>query len=336
MTTSLRRLLVPLDGSPLAEEALAPAVAIARASGAELHLTHVFVTYAARMEMLSTVEKHFAIERQLQQEAEAYLTSVAERVAGELPGQVYADPMRTHPLQSPYGETAVIVESICRVSRRLHADLIVMATHARGGLSRAWLGSVADALVRRGTAPMLLMHPRAEQAVASVPYHHILLPLDGSALAEESLPLAQALAVLFAARLTLLRVIVPRRAIARPAPVTRVSTAYVKEQEAEATRYLADERERMRASGPCHETAIVVAEHPAQGILEYAVDHGVDLIAMSTHGLGGAKRFMIGSVADKVLRGAPIPVVLTKPAQTETPRARDAAVAHVATSVVPT
>jgi nucleotide-binding universal stress UspA family protein len=70
---------------------------------------------------------------------------------------------------------------------------------------------------------------------------------------------------------------------------------------------------------PCADTAIVVAEQPARAILDYAAEHDVDLVVMSTHGLGGMKRFMLGSVADKVLRGAPIPVLITKHAPTGAP-----------------
>jgi nucleotide-binding universal stress UspA family protein len=133
-------------------------------------------------------------------------------------------------------------------------------------------------------------------------------------LAEESLSLAQTLATLFRAQLTLLRVIVPQHVLARPSPVTRVNEAHVAQQEAAAARYLATVKERVMAAGLSAETATVVAEHPARAILEYAANHETDLIAMSTRGLGGMKRFMIGSVADKVLRGAPVPVLLTKPA----------------------
>jgi len=327
MMTPLRTILIPLDGSELAEQALAPAVALARASGATLHLSHVFVPYAARMDMPDTVEKHIEIERQLAEDARAYLQSVAERIGAELPEQVRCDPLRSRPLQSPYGETLAVVESLRRLARQLHPDLIVMATHARGGVSRMWLGSVADALVRRGAAPMLLVRPRAERAAPVELFRHILVPLDGSALAEETLPIAQTLASLSEARLTLLQVIVPQRAIARPAPVTRVNTRHLTEREAEAAQYLTAVRDRLRTSGPCAETVTVVAEQPAWAILEYAVEHDVDLIAMATHGFGGVKRFMLGSVADKVLRGAPIPVLLTKPADTRatTASAADAA-----------
>jgi len=316
MTMPIRTILVPLDGSELAEQALAPATAIARASGATLHLSHVFVPYAARMDLPDTAEKHIAIERQLAEEASAYLQSVAERIGAELPERVRCDPLRTRPLQTPFGETLAVVESLRRLARQLNSDLIVMATHARGGVSRMWLGSVADALVRRGTGPMLLVRPRVEQAAPAELFHHILVPLDGSALAEEALPIAQALASLSDARRTLLQVIVPQRAIARPAPVTRVNTRHLAEREAEAARYLTAVRDRLQTNEPCAETVTVVAEQPAWAILEYAVDHDVDLIAMSTHGLGGVRRFMLGSVADKVLRGAPMPVLLTKPLDT--------------------
>jgi nucleotide-binding universal stress UspA family protein len=316
MTDPLRAILVPLDGSELAEQALPPALALARASGAALYLTHVFVTYSAPLDMPGAVQTHIDIERQLEQDARAYLQRVADRIAPELPEQVRCEPTRTRPLQSPYAETVAVIDSLRRLARELHADLIVMATHARGGVSRAWLGSVADALVRRGTAPILLVHPRTEPLPASEPFRHILVPLDGSALAEESLPVVQTLASLSDARLTLLQVIVPQRAIARPAPVTRVNAQHLAARESEATRYLAAVRDRLHAAGgPCPETAIVVAEQPARAILDYAADHDADLIAMSTHGLGGVKRFMLGSVADKVVRSAPLPVLLTKPAQ---------------------
>src|SRR6185312_13798584 len=84
-------------------------------------------------------------------------------------------------------------EMICERATQVGADLIVMTTHGRTGLSRAWLGSVADAIMRRSSIPVLMLHPTAatkEKKPASEPFKHILIPFDGSAMAADMLPVA--------------------------------------------------------------------------------------------------------------------------------------------------
>ncbi|HET7564714.1 MAG TPA: universal stress protein, partial [Gemmatimonadaceae bacterium] len=287
----LRTLLVPLDGSSLAEQALVPAIAIARASGATLHIAEVFVQYLMDVRAFGTAELQANIETQLEEEARLYLAGIGQDVSVRLAGPVESHLIRTHPLQSPLGETTAIVRGLERLAHRIHPDLIVMATHARGGVSRAWLGSVADALVRRGGAPLLLIHPRMEPSDAAVRFQHVLVPLDGSERAEVTLPLAITVASLSGARVTLVLVIVPDRVRVPRAPVSRVNRAQVARDETNATAYLANVRQQFAAAGITIDTATVVDEHPARAILDYAEQHAVDLIAMSTRGLGAVKRF---------------------------------------------
>lgn len=314
MTAPIKTILVPLDGSELAEQALPLAVALARASGAALHLVHVFVPYAERTDMPPGATVSIAdIERHLEEQASEYLREVTERLEKELPGQLHADPVRTRPIRSPYSETVAVVDRLRRAATQLHPDLIVLATHARGGLGRAWLGSVADALIRRVNVPTLLVHPREDAAVPSTTFRHILVPLDGSALAEESLGLASRLASLGDTRITLLRVVVPQLAVARPSTVLQFNMQQLEANEAEARRYLESVAAPLRAAVASLDTVVVLAENPARAALEWAAENGVDLIAMSTHGRSGFRRFMLGSVADKIVRGAQFPVVLTRP-----------------------
>src|SRR5690606_3348459 len=94
MPAPLTTILVPLDGSELAEQALPLATALARASGAELHLLHVFVPYAARADMPGAMMDNTEIERRLEEQSTGYLRAVTERVSKELPGKVVADPVR--------------------------------------------------------------------------------------------------------------------------------------------------------------------------------------------------------------------------------------------------
>jgi nucleotide-binding universal stress UspA family protein len=313
MTAPITTILVPLDGSVLAEQALPLAIALARASGAELHLMHVFVPYAARADMPGATIDYTEVERKLEEQSTAYLHSVTERVGKELPDHVHADPVRTRPIRSPYSESVAVVDRLRRAVARLQPDLMVLATHARGGLGRAWLGSVADALIRRVNVPTLLVHPREGVPAPASTFSHIVVPLDGSQLAEESVPLAARLATLSDARITLLRVVVPQLAAGHPSVVFQFSVDALERYQSEAKRYVDAVAGRFRGAIPSIDGVVIVGESPTRTILEWSEEHGANLIAMSTHGRSGFRRFMLGSVADKVVRGAEVPVLLTRP-----------------------
>ena len=315
MTGPITTILVPLDGSELAEQALPLAIALARASDAQLHLMHVFVPYAARAEMIGATMDNADIERKLEEQSTEYLRSVTERVARELPDHVHADPVRTRPIRSPYSESVAVVDRLRRAVARLNPDLMVLATHARGGLGRAWLGSVADALIRRVNVPTLLVHPREGVPAPASAFSHIVVPLDGSGLAEESIPIAARLAALGGARVTLLRVVVPQLAMGHPSVVLQFSVEQLERYQAESKSYVESVAARFRGAAPSIESVVILAESPPRAILEWAEQNGADLIAMSTHGRSGFRRFMLGSVADKVIRGAQVPVLLTRPGE---------------------
>jgi nucleotide-binding universal stress UspA family protein len=141
----------------------------------------------------------------------------------------------------------------------------------------------------------------------------MLVPLDGSALAERILPPATALSALTNAACTLLHVLAPDAAgYETDWPIAQSESGTFGVLRAEAQAYLDQVAERLGAQSlPVH--TAVISGQPVHAILEYAHDHAVDLIALATHGRTGAARILLGSSADKIVRGATTPVLLYRP-----------------------
>lgn len=144
-------------------------------------------------------------------------------------------------------------------------------------------------------------------------YQEIILPLDGSLLAEKAIPYAVELAKKFGSRITLLSVIEPVVVYSQPGVVGPVVNVAVEmDQEIVAMRdYLTKIEESLQAEGISTRKVIKQGDAATQ-ICDYAKEVSADLIVMSTHGRSGLKRWVYGSVADKVLRGADIPVLLIR------------------------
>jgi nucleotide-binding universal stress UspA family protein len=300
-----RQLLVPLDRSPLAEQALGRAAAIARAAHAQLDLVlvHEPIPFVGFRDAPWNADEWAGEQK--------YLDRMVQEVVSGATIPVSHQVMR-----------GGVVEMICKRALELDADLIVMTTHGRTGVSRAWLGSVADGVIRQSGAPVLLFHPvetKADRSAARHLFKKVLVPLDGSAVAADALSSATALARCSDAKLVLLRVVKPIPLVVvepglplmYPAPipdeaVTNRLVDEVKEQLADvAARTAAD-------TGVDIESDVVVDSSVAHAIITFACANDVDVIAMSTRGRG-ASRLLIGSVADKVLRGSGLPVLLHRP-----------------------
>lgn len=326
MLADLRTIMTPLDGSRLSEEALRVSLMLARATGAVVHPTHVFVPVRARSTLTGLGASDARTERELEQAAREYLNDVTTRTAAEPGAPVSIEPefARAQAVSSPFGETAAVVAALRRVAARVRPDVIVMSTHGRGGFSRAWLGSVADALVRQMETPLLLVRSPAEAGPAARPIRNVLLPLDGSERGEHVIPLATSIARALEARVTLFQVLVPQRGIARPAPVTRIDQEDLDRRRTVAERYMAELCDRIATSVQMVDTRIVVDENPARAILQWIAEHDIDLVSMTTRALGGARRLMLGSVADKVVRGSPVPVLIVRPETESRPAAERA------------
>lgn len=305
-----KSILVPLDGSTFGEYALPIAKSIARRAGAALQLVHVHVPTPAQY-IDGAVIFDEALEAKNKEQERAYLDNVVDRL-----GTSAEVPVTTLLLDEP----GSVVDSLNNQVKATGAGLVVMSTHGRGTLTRFWLGSVADEFVRRAEKPILLIRPpeTAETSpdLSQEPaFQHILIPLDGSVRSEQMLEHAVTLGKLTQADYTLLSVILP--VIPPSSPRTdytmTIERQLLKQQQDEAQTYLDGIAERLRLRSFQVQTRIVTHRHPATAILEDAKAHGIDLIAMETHGYGGLKRLFIGSVADKVLRGSPVPLLLHRP-----------------------
>jgi nucleotide-binding universal stress UspA family protein len=211
-----------------------------------------------------------------------------------------------------------VTEALERHAREINAKLIVMTTHGRTGVSRAWLGSVADSLVRNSNFPLLVIRPLEDGAsFPTARFEHFLVPLDGSRTGEIILEPTVALARAMGARLTLLHVLSPH--VTMGARVSPLPSGRLEERLEKAEGYLADVAERLGTEGVEATPRIESHFAPARAILNTAEEDEVDLIAIATHGYTGVKRALLGSVTDKVLRGAKWPLLLRRPPVTSAP-----------------
>lgn len=293
-----RTILVPLDGSELAEQALPLAQHVAAATGAELELVRVHVPptawdiYADAMAAGPEVHDSAPVEV-------AYLEEQARkaRQVGLTVNTTLLD-----------GDVA---PAIARRARAV-ADLIVMTTHGRGPFSRLWLGSVADRLLRSLEQPILLVRPTMEAwAVASTPpYRRILVPLDGTEGSEAALEPALALGTPGTTEYVLVRVLnVPVPALAVPIPMA-VETEPTEREEARAAEKLETVAAGLRVRGFQARGCVEVRGGAAEGILSAAERELPDLIVLATRAPGRVERMLLGSVADKVVRAAREPVLV--------------------------
>jgi len=291
-----RSILVPLDGSAFGEYALPFALSLARRAGAQLHLAHVHVAPAPILADANDTELR-ASERM-------YFEGLVQRVEAH-----WDVPITTMLLDGPVAQT------LHEYATASEADLIVMTTHGRGALSRFWLGSIADTLIRQVSVPVLLIRPQEQPLdIEHEPVvKHILIPLDGSALAEHMLTHATTLGKLAQAEYTLLQAIEPTFIeYGTELYTVGLDDRAMEPLRAQAQGYLDRLAARLRADGVRVQTATVI-DLAATAILNYAQAHAVDLIALETHGRTGLARWLVGGVADKVIRGATVPVLLHRP-----------------------
>jgi nucleotide-binding universal stress UspA family protein len=300
-----RSVLLPLDGSAFAEQAIPCAAAIAQKARARLRLALVHQTPPSPPLDESSARLYTRIELALRKSEREYLRRVAARIKGAGAAQ-----LATATLSGPPAA------ALADYAREVGVDLVVMTTHGRGGLQRAWLGSVADQLVRSLEIPVLLIRPQEEEAPPSEPrLEEILVPLDGSRRAEAALPTALGVATLFGARLALIQTVEP---VARMVDVPMAFPHALDEEltslrRREAQDYLDDVAERVSASGVETRASAVLSASAIDGIQAAASSPAAGMIALATQGRSGLRRLVLGSVADKLVRTAELPVLVTRP-----------------------
>jgi nucleotide-binding universal stress UspA family protein len=294
--------VVPLDGSELAERAVPVAAELARRAVADLRLVHVHDPMAAEpiyVEGLPVIDDHMrSLEREHEQ---AYLDGAPQRLA---PGARVSVDLLDGP----------VATAIVRYAERNGAGLIVLTSHARGGFERAWLGSVTDEMVRVSHVPLLVVRP--EPGDVSGSFRRVVVPLDGSLAAESILEHAVRLARLQPeAELVILQVVQPvvPKAWVLSAAINASTVDDDRSQLDSAEEYLDGVARRLEKSGIRVRARVRSAAIVGPAILNVAREEQADVVALATHGRSGVARLMLGSVADKLVRGSHTPILLFRP-----------------------
>ncbi len=319
-----RHIVIPLDGSPRAEEALPVAARLARASGGQLTLLRV-VPPAFELDMHTmplAKSAKLALEEEIAR-ANDYLAEIAssEKLEGIN--------IRTEALSGPAAKTILLFASL------QHVDLIVMCSRGVTGLKRWVLGSVAEKVARHSSIPVLVLHEDGPKLTTphETPTHPVclLVPLDGSTLAEAALTPAVQLCAALA---------MPARGALHLCQVLRLMPVQEEENEqiarmneqaiADAKAYLQTITQRLQqgeaasfgltvsASAIVHtdvaETLIRVAEH-GEGLEASEKFDACDAISMATHGGSNLAYWVMGSVTERILHGSKLPLLIVRPAE---------------------
>lgn len=312
------KIAVPLDGSALAEQALPYAVRLANRLNTQLLLLRVVEVSPL---LSDTVEAEVEVIRV----AESYLAEVC-RVLADRSLELNIEPERVQTL-AVYGERA---REITQVSGIEDIDLIVMTTHGRNWLSRLLLSSIAGRVVQHAAIPVLLIRPEQvhpHQSLAETmrqstglegdeTRNRIVVPLDGSAETETAIIPALALAKkLGATSLHLMRVVVPLL----PVDYSEFGEAFEYDRDLEnlnrreeAYQYL-DQVCQQVCEQRFNCVKVVRLGDPASEIIDYATHTPASLLVMATHARPRLGRFFLGSVAEEVVRGTHLPVMLISP-----------------------
>jgi nucleotide-binding universal stress UspA family protein len=303
--------LVPVDGSPLAEQVLPWAIAAAGPSGI-VHLVHLHEAPVPVVVEGMVIPPPTGDEAQRDYEAD-YLGRLSWRVQQAAPGVTVT--ARNIDPDGPFADA--LAGAVAATS----SELVAMANHGRGPFARSLLGSVTDECVRHSPVPVLVLRPvggRPPAELAAKPrLDHLVIPLDGSALAERVIDPAVRFGRVFGADYSLALVLDPLAkpdAVAKPGLWDLPDTNHhptTPAQQAEAyldriARLIDKRKEAVR-------TKVIRSRSPASAVLELAGNDPATGIALATHGRSGMTRLLRGSVADAVVRKAPGPVLVFHP-----------------------
>lgn len=301
----LRSILVPVDGSPLAERAVAVALDIARRAGGAVHLVRVHVPLAivgATAEGVFTQDM-LAADEALRARAKTYVDELAKRLGAEWGVRVEARVADGSP-------AGVITET----AEAVQAGLIVMTTHGAGGFAPDWLGSVCDAVIRHSHRPVLALPENDTHAMESLVPKRLMVPLDGSARADAAIPVARDLALVFGAEIDIVRMVAPYvpNDVAAALAVDRPDPYGIDAEAAEAKASIDTVVADLQRRGIKARAIVRMELNPVRALMEHIAETNPDVVVIATQGRG-LSRLFVGSVADKLIRAARRPVLALRP-----------------------
>lgn len=294
----LQKILVPLDGSKEAESVLP-------------YLRNLAMRFDSHVDILAVGMGRK--ERRVNQLLQDYVSRVAADLSGD---SIEAEPALL---------LGAAADRILDFATENAVDLITMGTHGRSGITRWWMGSVAQKVISEAATPVLLVpsqRPRKTKADWMLAFPKILIPLDGSDIGQATLPYVETLAEKTGASVSLLQVISPPGTVEASILGGSDWRKFVKAMHDAGDGYLSGIAQRLTERGIKAAYEVATGD-PADRIIEHANDNQVSLIAMSTHGRTGLARWVLGSVTDKVLHGARMPMWLVRSPKMLIPRSAD-------------
>lgn len=311
------RILVALDGSKLGEQVLPYVRLLARGFNSQIELFRVIepLPPAGLTDPAHDPFRHRLLES-LKEDAEKYLGEVA--VSLHQDGfEAFSVVQGGEPLTPPF-------HYILSEAEKDPTTLIALSTHGRKGIGRWALGSVAERVLHSTTSPLLLVRARGEAPAVEPKLENVIVTLDGSNLAEQILPYVTPLAKALDLKLLLVRVTrspgeYHRYAGGQPRGEAGTSFLVLYEEfsettDTEAKNYLHEMAARLKGEGIAAVEEHLLHGNPAEEIVGLTRGTPNSLVAMTSHGRTGIQRWVLGSVADRVVRDCGDPVLLVRAA----------------------
>jgi nucleotide-binding universal stress UspA family protein len=295
----LMNLLVPLDGSLLAECVLAHAVAIAKAFNAQITLLNV---------LEQPIE---SFGRPKADPLDWYLQKTA--------ANTYLDVVKTRLEKSDVSVKAVLlegraIEKIIEMAHSSDVDLLILSSHGRPDVNGWSVSGIVQQVVQRTrTSTLIIPESQSNSAqLGDLIYRRLLVPLDGSRRAGSALPLATALVQAHQGELTLVHV-VSKPEMARHMPLTpedaELINRFVERNQEEGNRYLEQLREQLPTTVQTH---LLVSDNVAATIQSFSEQEQIDLLILSAHGYSGEAKWPYGSVTNRFITNGTVPLLIVQ------------------------
>jgi nucleotide-binding universal stress UspA family protein len=299
-----QRILVPLDGSKLAEQVIPYVQLFQENLGSRIELIQVIETASHELENSGYRAYLDRLAATRQADSKNYLQELAERMRES--GVAVSWTVRQ-------GDPTTIIKAEAELEP---STLIAMGTHGRSGQTRWWLGSTTDKVIHASTNPLLIIRSREQEIIKPrVRLNNCIVPLDGSALAEQILPHVLSVAKAFSLKVVLVRAI--------PEIDSHYwelfPEAYDEDRDGQARQYLTGISEDLHQQGVTDTEVRLLHGHPASTLADFVRQTPHNLTAMTTHGLGssGLYRWTMGTVTQRVIGHSRDPVLVVRASESK-------------------
>ena len=313
-----KSIMVPTEGSDNEQTAISLGARLAQRFDAKLHLVRV---QSAPLAVGQLIGPSLISDEVVREERRA-----AARKLDELGAKCGRRGVITALEDGPVGP------SLRDYAARVNVDLIVMCSRSRSGMRRVLLGSITDYLVRHTNVPVLIVKPplAGSGTTPQVPFSRIVVPLDGSALAEQTLSEVERVASRQGSTINLLHVLTP--ATYSQNEIMQPGLPWWDHDIEKAEAYLANAARNLTDRGFTVGTNVVLSDDIASAVIDFSVRSRADLIAIATRGVGGMSRLIFGTTADEISRKSPISVLVFHPRSGAVPNDPGARTLHAVTA----